>query len=166
MHGVPVLSLVLAIAPPQIYQDMLQPIPNTWTNTEPKYQKIPTFHLSFLPFSSSASRGIPPLQNAWWRHSFQDPTTLPYARYTLHVTMNRLVTQLQCAAKYCRVSRADGRRVLFSTVSKTPYCHFADRSHNLCRDHRIVLLEHCEPGALQEHEAISIWPYIHTTYMV
>ena len=108
------------------------------------------------------------------------------------------------------MSKGRGRRILFSTVSNTPYAfhetitctdtsliycivcdkcgklyigltsnslkvrfrahwhssetrkliplyrHFARKSHNFLRDHRIVSLEHCEPDALAEREAYWI----------
>ena len=117
----------------------------------------------------------------------------------------------RCADKRCKICpRAEGRRVLFSTVSNTPYTfretftctdtsliyciicskcgklyigltsnslrvrfrahrhfsetkrriplyrHFARKSHDFLRDHRIVPLEHCEPDALPEREAFWI----------
>ena len=115
---------------------------------------------------------------------------------------------VRCADKRCKVCpRTEGRRVLFSTVSNTPYTfhetftcadtsliycnkcgklyigltsnslkvrfrahrhfsetkrrvplyhHFARKSHDFLRDHRIVPLEHCEPAALPEREAYWI----------
>ena len=115
---------------------------------------------------------------------------------------------VRCADKRCKICpRAEGRRVLFSTVSNTPYTfhetftctdtsliyciicskcgklyigltsnrtlsctstlsetkrriplyhHFARKSHDFLRDHRIVPFEHCEPDALPEREAFWI----------
>ena len=118
---------------------------------------------------------------------------------------------MRCADKRCKVCpRAEGRCVLFSTVSNTPYTfhetftctdtsliycivcnkcgklyigltsnslkvrfrahrhfsetkrrvplyrHFARKSHDFLRDHRIVPLEHCHPDALPEREAYWI----------
>ena len=118
---------------------------------------------------------------------------------------------VRCADKRCKVCpNAEGRRILFSAVSKTPYTfhetftcadtsliycivcskceklyigltsnslrvrfrmhrhasetkrrvplyrHFARKSHDFLRDHRIVPLEHCEPDALPEREAFWI----------
>ena len=118
---------------------------------------------------------------------------------------------VRCTDKRCKVCpNAEGRRILFSAVSKTPYTfhetftcadtsliycivcskceklyigltsnslrvrfrmhrhasetkrrvplyrHFARKSHDFLRDHRIVPLEHCEPDALLEREAFWI----------
>ena len=115
---------------------------------------------------------------------------------------------IKCTDGCC--PKAEGRHILFSTVSNTPYAfhetfictdtsliycivcgkcgklyigltsnslkvrfrahqhssetrklillygHFARKSHNFLRDHRIILLEHCEPDALAEREAYWI----------
>ena len=120
---------------------------------------------------------------------------------------------VRCADKRCKVCpKTEGRRVLFSMVSNTPYTfhetftctdtcrliycilcnkceklhigltsnslkvrlrvhrhasetkklvrpvyrHFASKSHNFHRDHRIVPLEHCEPDTLPKREAYWI----------
>ena len=45
----------------------------------------------------------------------------------------------------------------FETKKRVPlYRHFARKSHDFLRDHRIVPLEHCEPDALPEREAYWI----------
>ena len=128
------------------------------------------------------------------------------------IPINRLEPcMIKCADGCCKVCpKAEGRRILFSTVSNTPYAfhetftctdtsliycivcdkcgklyigltsnslkvrfrahrhssetrkliplyrHFARKSHNFLRDHRIVPLEHCEPDALAEREAYWI----------
>ena len=128
------------------------------------------------------------------------------------IPINRLEPRMiKCADGRCKVCpKAEGRRILFSTVSNTPYAfhetftctdtsliywivcdkcgklyigltsnslkvrfrahrhssetrkliplyrHFARKSHNFLRDHRIVPLEHCEPDALAEREAYWI----------
>ena len=115
--------------------------------------------------------------------------------------------------------KAEGRRILFSTVSNTPYAfretftctdtsliycivcdkceklyigltsnslkvrfrahrhspetrkliplyhHFARKSHNFLRNHRIVLLEHCEPDALANEKHTGLGPYTHSSHM-
>ena len=128
------------------------------------------------------------------------------------IPISRLGSRMvRCTDKRCTVCpKAEGRRVLFSTVSNTPYTfhevftcadtsliyciicnkcgklyigltsnslkvrfrahrhfseskrlvplyyHFARKSHDFLRDHRILPLEHCEPDALPVREAYWI----------
>ena len=100
----------------------------------------------------------------------EDTSAVSKAPYTFHETFTCADTSLiycivcsKCEKLYIGLT-SNSRRVRFhmhrhttETKRQVPlYRHFARKSHDFLRDHRIIPLEHCEPDALLEREAFWI----------
>ena len=174
-------------------------------------QDDPSLSLLFPSPPQLSYRRNPTLRDSLVRASLPGSSRPPTGQVP-PIPINRLEPRMiKCADGRCKVCpKAEGRRILFSMVSNTPYAfhetftctdtsliycivcdkcgklyigltsnslkvrfrahrhssetrkliplyrHFARKSHNFLRDHRIVPLEHCEPDALAEREAYWI----------
>ena len=199
-----VRTLRSARAPFPILRALIQLLRKHWSLV----QDDPSLSLLFPSPPQLSYRRNPTLRDSLVRASLPGSSRPPTGQVP-PIPINRLEPRMiKCADGRCKVCpKAEGRRILFSTVSNTPYAfhetftctdtsliycivcdkcgklyigltsnslkvrfrahrhssetrkliplyrHFARKSHNFLRDHRIVPLEHCEPDALAEREA-------------